>query len=266
NIISMSLGSLVGFVPLYLVNNYGFTLRYSYWLMILLASIIFVAQIPFYWQMFKYVKEEKRENGLKFNIKSKEVVVKYSIIQVIQMLAFGPFSSMFTFFVNKKFGVESDALGGMQFISYFVQAGSNLLSPKISNHFGSVKTITASLILASPFFALFTIAPSFLWISIIYITRLGVASICNPLLPSLFFKLLYEEESATANSIASMASNGASIFTPRIGAYLVDSVSINAPAILAALMYPIYGATFYYFFKNLKPPNIEVAQEVTKQN
>ena len=253
NIVSMSIGSLMGLIPPYLVANYGFTLRFSYWLMLLFAIILFIAQIPFYLIIFKYVKDEKRGNGFTFNLQSKDVVIKYSIIQVIQAVAYNPFMSFFPYFVNNKFGVESDGLGSIQFISYFVQAGSNIIAPKIAEKHGSVKTISTALISAAPFFALFTVAPSFIWISILYIARLSIASVCNPLLPSLFYRIVHTEEKATANSISTMASVGTNTFTPKLGAYLMENVSINAPAFLAASLYPIYGAAFYYFFKNYDP-------------
>jgi predicted MFS family arabinose efflux permease len=249
----MSIGSLMGFIPPFLVTNYGYSLRFSYWLMLLIAVIMFFAQVPFYLLIFKNIKDEKQGNGFTFRLQSKDVVIKYSIIQIIQMIALNPFSSLLPYFVNKKFGAESDALGAIQFASCFVQAGANILGPKIAQKYGSVKTISTSLIIAAPFFALFTIAPTFFWLSIIYITRLGIASVCNPLMPSLFYKLIREEEKATANSIATMASMGTNIFTPKLGAYLIENVSIDAPALLAASLYPIYGATFYFFFKNENP-------------
>lgn len=266
NIVSMSIGSLMGLIPPYLVANYGFSLRSSYWFMLLLAIIMFITQIPFYLLIFKYVKDEKHGNGFSFNLQSKDVVIKYSIIQIIQGIAFNPFISFFPYFVNNKFGVESDGLGSIQFISYFVQAGSNLIAPKIAEKYGSVKTISLALISAAPFFALFTVAPSFIWLSVIYIARLSIASVCNPLLPSLFYRLVHPEEKATANSISTMASVGTNTFTPKIGAYLMENISINAPALLAALLYPIYGTTFYYFFKNNNLKNQKLVEQPIKTN
>lgn len=263
NIVSMSAGSLMGFIPPMLVTTYGYSLRFSYWTMLLLGGITFMVQIPFLWLMFRDIHEEKRGNGFQFKLQSRNIVVKYSIINIIQNVSFSPFSSLLPYFVNKKFGVESDALGAIQFVSYFVQAGANILGPRISQRFGAVKTVSIALILASPFFALLAIAPSFFWVSIIFVIRLGIASVCNPLMPSLFFKLIHEEEKATANSISILASMGSNIFTPKLGAYLIEDVSIDAPALLAASMYPFYGATFYYFFKNEKVPDQIAGQAQT---
>ena len=254
NIVSMSAGSFLGFLPPMLVAGYAYTLRSAYWMVLMLGSIVCMSQMPLYLIIFRYLKDEKRGNGFKFKLESSRVVAKYSLMYIIQNIALMPFVSLLPYFVNKKFGVQSDALGAIQVVSYFVQAGSNILGPRVAQRFGAVRTIAASLILASPFFALFAVAPSFLWISIVYVTRLGIASLCNPLLSSLFFKLIHEEEKATANSITTMAQLGTNVFTPKLGAYLMEDVSINAPALLAASMYPFYGAIFYYFFRNEKAP------------
>ena len=48
NIISSALGSLFGFIPPMLVNNYGYSMRYSYWLLLVGAVVVFFSQIPFY--------------------------------------------------------------------------------------------------------------------------------------------------------------------------------------------------------------------------
>lgn len=263
NIVSMSAGSLVGFIPPMLVASYGYTLRSAYWTVLLLGSITCMTQIPLYSLIFRHIKEEKRGNGFKFKLQSSRIVAKYSVIYIIQNVALTPFSSLLPYFVNKKFGVQSDALGAIQVVSYFVTAASNILGPRLAQSYGAVRTMAAALILASPFFALFAVAPSFLWISIVYVIRLAIASVCNPLMPSLFFTLIHEEEKATANSITTMAQLGTNVFTPKLGAYLMEDVSINAPALLAASMYPFYGAIFYYFFRNEKATDRKLAEAQT---
>ena len=260
NIVSMSAGSSLGFIPPVLVAGYGYTLRSAYWMVLLVGSVICMTQMPLYLIIFRHIKEEKTGNGFKFKLHSSRIVAKYSVIYIIQNVALTPFSSLLPYFANKKFGVQSDALGAIQVVSYFVTAASNILGPRVAQRFGAVRTVAMALILASPFFALFAVAPSFLWISILYVSRLAIASVCNPLMPSLFFKLIHEDEKATANSITTMAQLGTNVFTPKLGAFLMENVSINAPALLAASMYPFYGAIFYYFFKDEKAPEQKVAE------
>jgi MFS family permease len=48
NILTMSLGSLLGFVPPYLVNNFGLSFREAYWAFLAFGAVFFVSQNFFY--------------------------------------------------------------------------------------------------------------------------------------------------------------------------------------------------------------------------
>jgi predicted MFS family arabinose efflux permease len=249
-ILCNALGSLVGFVPLMLVSKYGFTLQHSYWLVMLIAMAFFLADLPFYYLAIRSSPEpEGNGEGFRFNLKSKDVVVKFSFLYMIQNIAFG-FFGLFPYYVNTKFGVQSDALGGLYFISGFVQAGGNAVAPRVAKRLGSRKTISLALGLTVPFWLMFPIAPSFLWVSVIYILRLSIASISNPLMPSFFYRLLHEDEKATANSVTTMAATASNVVSPRLGGYLMENVSLEAPPVLGGGLYLIYASSFYLLFRN----------------
>jgi len=250
SIMSNAVGSLMGFIPPMMVRSYSLTLQRSYWLVLFIILMFFVAQLPLYYGAIRSSPEPKG-NGLapRFNLRSKAVVYKFSFLYTVQNIAFG-FFSFFPYYVNTRFGVQSDALGALYFISRFVQAGSNAAAPKVAKRLGSVKTISLALGLTVPFWLMFPFAPNYLWVSVIYILRLLIGSFCNPLMPSLFYRLLYEEEKATANSLTTMASMGSNMVAPRIGGYLMENVSIDAPAYLGGALYLVYASSFYLLLSN----------------
>jgi MFS family permease len=252
NIISMSIGSLLGFIPPMLVANHGFTLQSAYWTVFTLGVGIFVLSTPFLLWSLRGVVDSKNEEGFTFTLQSKSVVAKFSLLKVIGSLGVGVFFSLFPYYANKKFGVESDALGSLFFISNLVSASANVLAPRVSKRLGALKAIVGAISLCVPFYLMIPLAPSFTWLSLIYITRFSVRAMANPLETSLFMKLVQEKEKATANSIRTMAMQGGSVVAPWLGGQIMADVSLDAPTSLGAGLYAIHAISYYFLLRNEK--------------
>ena len=262
NILSGAAGSLLGFIPPMLVNEYGYTLKYSYWLLLASAVCIMMCQIPFYIKIMNAIDDKPKKTGFNWNLKSKSVVGKISLLYSIQNIALGGFMGLFPYYVNTKFGVQSDGLGALYSASKFIQAAGNAVAPRIAQRYGTLKTISGALLSAVPFWLLFPFAPTYTWVSIIYSCRLSVASLCNPLMPSLMFRMLYEDEKATANSVittVSMLSNAAG---PKLGGYLMENVNLDLPPIIGGGLYIAYGSLYYLFFKDEPLKELEAEVKV----
>jgi DHA1 family multidrug resistance protein-like MFS transporter len=252
SIIALSLGSLMGFVPPMLVARQGFSLSYSYWTMLAVAVGFFTIQMPFYLMSLRGVVEPENNMGFALNLRSKGVVAKFCFIAVLSNIGFGVFFSLFPFYVNRKFGIQSDALGTLFFVSNFVSAGSNAIAPIFSKKLGPLKAVAATIGLATPFYLMIPLAPNFTWLSAFYILRRGFATIADPLIGSLFMRLLHEEEKATANSIRMMALWGGNIGAPWLGGKLMEHASLDLPAYLGAGLYPVLAASYYLLLRNEK--------------
>jgi MFS family permease len=256
NIASMALGSLFGLIPPFLVSSYGFTLTKSYWTVLLMGIVFFFVQLPLYFSVLTSTDTPPDEEKSHM-LRSRGVVAKFSLLYTIQNLAYGAFIGLFPFYVNRKYGVGSDALGVLFFTVQLIRAGVNFVAPKIADRYGSVRTISVSIASTVPFWLLFTLAPSFGWVSVVYIARMAMVSISNPLMPSLFYRLLYEDEKATANSITQTSSMVSNIVAPRLGGYMMENVHLESTAVMGAGLYTIFSASVYLLLRNEKPKNGE---------
>jgi len=248
NIITMSLGSLVGYVPPILVSSYGFSLQSSYWTVIAIAAGIILIQTPFFLMSIKEVVEPEN-NGFRFTLRSKSVVLKFFLLGLLSVVGANVFFNLFPFYVNSKFGIESDALGTLFFLSNFVSAGANALAPRISKRFGTLKTIAVMIGLATPFYLMMPFASSFALISVLYILRLGFRNTANPLISSLFMRLLHEDEKSTASSLRQMAFQSGGVFAPWLGGQLME-VSLDLPVYVGAALYVIFALSSYLLLRN----------------
>lgn len=251
NILTISAGSLMGFLPPILQFGYGYSIRSAYWLVILVSTILFFVQVPcFLYSVWTAAWTRRRENGFKINLKSKRVVGKFALLSLLSSIGFGMFFNFFPYYVNKKFGLESDALGGLYSVSNLLRAGASLLAPRISQKTGTLKAIAGALLLCAPFYFMIPLAPDFMWVSLFYSIRLFIGHVSSPLAGSLFMKLLYPEERATASSFTAMAYQGGYVAAPLIGAQLMEQVSLDAPAFLGSGVYALYGSAYYLLLKN----------------
>ncbi len=260
NIATISLGSLLGFVPPFLVGRFGFSLSFSYWSFLAFGSVFFVSQNFFYLLAMKDYKESEARKGFSFNLTSKDLVFKISLIQLLSAASVGVFFSLFPFYVNKKFGLESDALGGLFFVANLLSAGVQVLSSRVSNRLGSLRTIAVAFGLAAPFYLLIPLAPSFAWLSVFYVMRFGFATLAAPLLSSTLMKDLGDEERATANSIRMMAMQGGGIIGPWLGGTLMERFSLELPALVGGGLYAVMAVTTFFMF--IKPKMRTVVKPV----
>ena len=248
NIATISLGSLLGFVPPLLVERFGFSLSSSYWSFLAFGAVFFVSQNFFYLLALKDYKESEARKSFSFNLASKDLVFKISLIQLLSSASVGVFFSLFPFYVNKKFGIESNILGGLFFVSNLLSAGVQMFSSRVSNRLGSLKTIAVSFSLAAPFYLLIPLAPSFAWLSVFYVMRFGFATLAAPLLSSTLMKDLGEEK-ATANSIRMMAMQGGGVVGPWLGGLLMERVSLEFPAFVGGGLYAAMAALTFLMIR-----------------
>ena len=253
NIATMSLGSLLGFIPPLLVERLGFSLSSAYWMFLALGFVHFVVQNVFYMWSVKDYEDAKSNNGFRFNMASKDLVFKISLIQLLAATSIGVFISLFPFYVNAKFGLESDSLGTLFFASNLVSAAAQALSSRVSDRLGSLRTITVAFCLAAPFYLLMPLAPSFAWLSAFYVLRLGFATIAAPLMSSTLMKDLGEEEKATANSVRMMAMQGGGVIGPWLGGALMERASLELPAFVGGGLYAAMAALTFLMLRRPRP-------------
>lgn len=259
SITASSVGSLLGFIPPMLVAHYRLSLQSSYWIVLVVAAVLFLGQAPFIMMSIRGAVEPEREGGFKFNLRSKEVVAKFCLINVINRIGYGVFFSLFPYYVNTKFGVKSDALGTLYFVSNFVTAGANVIAPRVSKRLGTLKTIAVAFGLCTPFYLMIPLAPNFMWLSALYVIRIGLANVSSPLASSLFMRLLYDDEKATANSITMMAANGGNTVAPWLGGRLMEQAYLDFPGYLGAGLYAVTATSYYFLLRNEKEKEVERA-------
>ena len=233
NIMSMSLGSLVGYVPSMLMGRYLLSEVISYRWVMIGAGVLFAVQYLFYLTAMRGYKETLSE-GFRFKLKSWRPVIKFSALTLFGNIAGGLLFSLFPFYVNQKFGVDSAGLGLLFFVSNLSMAVSKGAAAAVAKRLGNMKSTAIGLSLSAVFFLLMPLSPSFGLLSLFYVLRMGTRFMSDPIITSAFLKSVPEDEQSTANSIRMIAMNGGGAVSPLIGGSLMDNVSLDSPAYIGA--------------------------------
>jgi MFS family permease len=243
NIFAMSIGSLAGYLPSYLVASMNLSLPVAYRHTMLMAGSLFVAQFIFYVLSSTNI-EESLKDDFSFHLSSWKIVLKICGLTLLVNIAGGIMFSLFPYYVNQKFGVESAGLGTMFFISNLVMAISKGSAALLSKKIGSLQSITLGIAASAVFLLGFPLAPSFTFLSVLYILRMGTRFVSDPLVTSLFMKRLSEEEKSTANSLRLISLNGSGVVSPWLGGVIIDKIGIDSPAIIGGAVTLIASALF----------------------
>ena len=233
NILSMSLGSLVGYVPVMLMSRFLVSDITSYRWVMFGAGLLFMVQYFFYLTAMRGYKETLSE-GFQFKLKSWRPVIKFSALSLFGNIAGGLLFSLFPFYVNQKYGVDSAGLGLLFFVSNLSMAVSKGAAAAVAKRLGNMRSTVIGLSLSAVFFLLMPLSPSFGLLSFFYILRMGTRFMSDPLLTSAFLRSVSDDEQSTANSIRMISMNAGGTVSPLLGGSLMDNVNLDSPAYIGA--------------------------------
>jgi len=250
-VVTQSLGSLLGFVPPVLVNILGISFQRAYWFLMAFGAVFSVGQCIFFVLSVKseVVEPSRKENS--FFLTSKGLVLRFSILSFLLSTAFWVFISLFPFYINQKFGVQSDALGTLMFLSSFTSAAAQIVAPKISLRLGSVRAIALVVGLTAPFYALIPFAPNFIAVSALYVVMFSFVAMASPLIGSVYMRNLVAEEKSTANGVRMMSAQGGKVVGPWMGGQLMEGVSLGFPALLGGGIHAVTAVLTLFLLKGV---------------
>jgi predicted MFS family arabinose efflux permease len=243
NLTAISFGNLGGFIPPYLVSSMGMALVDAYRLTMMAAATLFVLQYLFYY-LSAVGTMETLSTKLNFTLKSRSTVLKICGLGLFTSVAGGLLFSLFPYYVNRKFGVESAALGILFFAANLTMAMSKGVSSAVAKRVGGLRSITLGLALSAVFLMLMPISPTFTVLTVLYILRSGTRFMSDPLIESMFMRSISEDEKSTANSLRLISMNGGNVVAPVIGGAMMEQMSIDFPAYIGGALILVSAALY----------------------
>jgi MFS family permease len=206
-----------------------------------------------------YQKRQKQKLATKAN----RFVLKMSLLGMIDNLGGGLISPLISYWFFLRYGVELKSLGFMFFLSYFLAAMSFLTAPIIARKIGVVRTMAFSHGLASLIWLCLPLAPTFTIAAAMTIIRSYLAYMDNPLRSSFIMGVVRPEDRGSAAGLTSLSRHVPVAISPSLSAYLMQSFALSVPIYLGGFLQLLHDCTFYYMFRDVKPPEEQVAKPQT---
>jgi len=256
-----SLGALLSGLPEYLQEHWGWAAVASYKPLFGLTILFSIVLIFAYSRIDEHHvpvthKQEKRSPTKRVG----GFVIKMSLLGMIDNLGGGLISPLMSYWFFLRYGVELTSLGIMFFLSYFLAALSFLTAPIIARKIGVVRTMAFSHGAASFIYLLLPFAPTFMIAAALTIIRSFFAYMDNPLRSSFVMGIVRPEDRGSAAGITTLSRHVPVAISPTLSAYLMQSFTLNVPIFLGGILQLSHDCIFYFLFRNVKPPEEQVAK------
>ncbi len=258
-----SLGALVSGLPQYLQQRHGWETVASYKPLFAMTVVFSVGIIFAYASIDEHHVPRKKTRAEKQPAQISRrfgIVTKLALLGVIDNLGGGLVSPLLSYWFFLRFGMELKSLGLTFFLSYILAACSFLLAPAIARRFGVVKTMAVSHGMASTLNILLPFAPTFAAAAAITVTRSFFAYMDSPLRSSFVMGVVRPEDRGSAAGITTLSRQVPVAVSPTLSAYLMHSFSLNVPIFLGGFLQLINDFSFYFLFRDVKPPEEQKAQ------
>jgi MFS family permease len=191
--------------------------------------------------------------------KSGRVLKKYGVYAACLGLGSGFFTTLMTYWFKGRFGVPDHTSGNVLVFSYFVTAGVILLAPRLARRLGTAKTIVATQALATIVMLGVPASPIFAISGTIYVVRVFLMNLGNPLGQSLLMGFVSPDDRGAASGLVAVANRLPNAVTATPGLLLISAGLYYYPFYFAAVLYAIGISWFWLSFRKEKLPEESAA-------
>jgi MFS family permease len=186
--------------------------------------------------------------------KSGRVLKKYVVYAACIGLGSGFFVTLMTYWFKGRYGVPDSTSGNVLVFSYAITAGVILLAPRLAKRLGTAKTIVATQAPATIIMLGVPASPIFAISGTIYVVRVFLMNLANPLGQSLLMGLVSPEERGAASGLVAVANRLPNGLAALPGAILIGAGQYYYPFYIAAVLYAIGIIWFWLTFRKEKLP------------
>lgn len=198
--------------------------------------------------------------------KSAGVLLRFGVYGACVATGAGLFVPLMTQWFKGRYGVEDSVSGPWVLgIASIVTAGAILLAPRLGKRFGLVKAIVITQAPATLFMLGVPASPTFAIAGVLYIVRVFLMNLSNPLGQSLLMGLVSPDERGSASGIVAVVWRLPNALSASPGAVLIGAGLFALPFYIASALYAVAIAWFWVVFRNAKPPE-EIAQPIAQSS
>jgi MFS family permease len=252
-------GALVGFIvsSIYVLQIAGLDVRQAHLVLYSLVGLLNLSITPL---IFK-VRESVTFSGRKEILprKSGSVLRKFVAYSVLIAVGAGLFVPLMSYWFSRAYGVSDVVSAPVLGLTYLLTAFAVFTSPRLATKLGLVKATVLTQGASTVFLAIVPSAPTFYIAAPLYLVRVFLMNLSNPLTQSLIMGLVSPDERGMASGITAAFWRLPNSLSQIVGYALIGRGLLALPFYIATVLYAIGIAMFWLMFKGARLPE-EVAR------
>jgi MFS family permease len=263
-VVAGAAGSLFALIPAALKGATGTSLLQGYRVLFLLSAVLGVALAL----VIVPVREGRRTPApakgpksspdgrglLGLSRPSWNIIWRFMVTNATNGLAIGFLGPFVVYWFFRRFGTDAAEMGLLFFIINLAGAVPDLLAGRFARKLGAVKAVVAARSVSVVLLAIMATMPSFLWAAALFLVRMVVNTLSNPIRQSYLMGIIDPRDRSSAAGLSNLPSQVGAAISPSIGGYLMQQVAVDVPLELAAALQGINTVLYYVFFRNIHPP------------
>jgi MFS family permease len=248
-----ALGGLAAALPALARYAFGADTVWSYRFALIVYSLLLFATAAAYLALSRHSEASGRRTPV--SPRAKRVVTKISALFAVDSIAGGfAGTALVAFFFFERFGVTAALIGTLFFAARIANALSHLAAAWLARRIGLLNTMVFTHIPSSVFLIAVPFAPDFVSAAILFVLREALVEMDVPTRQSYVMAVVREEERTFASGVTHLTRLGGWAVAPSFAGWLMQSVALAAPLVIAGGLKIAYDVMLYAAFRRIKPP------------
>jgi MFS family permease len=159
-----------------------------------------------------------------------------------------------TYWFYARFGAGPAALGALFTATNLLSILPYLGAARVAERLGAVVTVTWSRMVGVGLLVVQALSPTLGFADVVYLVRSVAILLSVPIRQSFVMGITEERSRSTVAAVGSLPSQVTSSISPAVGAYLMQSWTLEAPLWLSVVFQSVNSLLYYRFFRSEVPP------------
>ena len=247
-------GAIGGFIisSLFVLQGMGLDAKEAHVVLYVFVGLLNLSVTPLMFKVSDTPVSETRKGILPR--KSGGVLKKYVAYSITIAVGAGLFVPLMLFWFSKAYGVSDAVSGPVLGVTNLLTAFVVFASPRLARKFGLVKATVMTQASSTIFMVLIPSSPTFSVAASLYLVRVFLMNLSNPLTQSLIMGLVSPDERGMASGITAALWRLPNSLSQIAGYYLIGEGLLALPFYIATALYAMGISVFWLVFKDARLP------------
>ena len=261
--IAGALGNYI-IVSVSVLQSFGFGFGQAHVILYVIVALLSLAITP----LLFWVKEGTKYARFKEILprKSARVIAKFGSYSVLIAFGAGLFVPIMAYWFSAAYGVTDVVSLQILGVTYVLTAFVVFMSPRLARKFGLVRATAITQASSTVFMVAIPSSPTFAVAASIYLVRVFLMNLSNPLTQSLIMGLVSPDERGMASGVTASLWRFPNALSTFAGYGLIAGGFLALPFYIATALYVVGIGVFWFMFKDAKlPEEVQNAPQVPTQ-